>query len=85
MKVVTIRFKNQKEWLFLLNLLKRLQLSFEWSEEKPIVQPTSKPEPKPERDVISELFGSWPSDKNSDELAKSIRDARVNQTREIIL
>jgi hypothetical protein len=81
MKVVIIKLRNQKEWVFLSNLLKRLNLPFEWSEVK--MRTSKKQEPK--RDIISELFGSFPSDKTGDELAQSIRDARVNQKREISL
>ena len=80
MTTVILKLKNTKEVGFLLDLLNRLHISFEWREEK-----TAKPSPQLPNDIISELYGSWQSNLSSDELASSIRDARVNQTREIAL
>jgi hypothetical protein len=82
MKVITLKLKNNKEWHFLLNLLKRLQVPFEWKEE---ANQTVKNKVPQDKDIIAELFGSWQSDKSSDEIIQSINDARVNQTREINL
>ena len=78
MTTVILKIKNTKEINFLLDLLTRLHISFEWREE----EKTTKPLPK---DIISELYGSWDSNLSSDELASSIREARVNQSREISL
>ena len=36
MKVVTIKINNSKEWHFLKDLLVRLNINFDWREEKPI-------------------------------------------------
>jgi hypothetical protein len=72
MKIVTIKFENTSEWKFLLELLKRLNFRFEWKEETtPITKKTKKPE-----DLVSELFGSFPSDKTSDELVQEISRTR---------
>lgn len=81
MKIITLKLRNQSEWQFLLDLLRRLNVNFEWREEKE----GSENAPPPNADAISELFGSWPSDKSSDEVIESIQDARVSQTREIHL
>lgn len=81
MKIITIKLRNQNEWQFLLDLLRRLNINFEWREEKK----GSGKAPPPNTDAISALFGSWPSDKSSDEVIESILDARVSQTREIHL
>ena len=35
MKVVTIKINNTKEWHFLKDLLVRLNINFDWREEKP--------------------------------------------------
>jgi hypothetical protein len=80
MKSITIKFEDAKEWQFLLELLKRLNLSFDWKEEAIV-----KKAPMPPTDPVSLLFGSFPSDKSSDELVQSIYGARMNQTREINL
>lgn len=80
MKIITLKLHNQSEWQFLQDLLRRLNIRFEWKEEKKV-----SPSPASSRDIISELFGSWPSDKTSDELNKSLAEARVNQSREIAL
>jgi hypothetical protein len=80
MKTITIKFEDAKEWSFLLQLLKRLNLRFDWKEEVAV-----KKVPLPPTDPVSLLFGSFPSDKTSDELVQSIYAARVNQTREINL
>ncbi|MCF8247155.1 MAG: hypothetical protein K9J37_20180 [Saprospiraceae bacterium] len=82
MKVITIKFENTGEWHFLLELLKRLNIRFEWKEDTNI--PNQKKN-SPPSDAVSKLFGSFSSDKTSDELVKSIYDARVTQTREISL
>lgn len=81
MKVITIKFDNAGEWNFLLELMKRLNLHFEWKEEPVAVHKKD----HPHSDIVSKLFGSFPSDKSSDELVKSLYEARVNQTREISL
>lgn len=81
MKIITLKLRNQSEWQFLLDLLHRLNINFEWSEETKVTE--KKPGSNP--DAISELFGSWPSEKSSDELIESIMDARLSQTREIHL
>jgi hypothetical protein len=73
MKVVTIKFENTKEWHFL----------FEWKED--VMSQPKKNNPSPSSDVVSKLFGSFPSDKSSDEIVKLIYDARVNQIRGINL
>ena len=65
----------------LTELLKRLNLHFEWKEETVVLHKKAPSSP----DIVSNLFGSFPSDKSSDELVKSLYDARVNQTREISL
>ena len=80
MKTITIKFEDAKEWSFLLQLLKRLNLRFDWKDET-----AASPNPKPSADPISMLFGSFPSSMSSDELVQSIYAARVNQTREINL
>ena len=81
MTTVILKLRNNKEVNFLLDLLNRLHISFEWGEEK-----TVKPlPPEQNKDSIAELYGSWQSNLSSDELASSIRAARVNQTREIAL
>ncbi len=79
MKVITIKFNDAGEWNFLLELLKRLNFHFEWSEH------TVANKKKDYPDVVAKLFGSFPSDKSSDELVKMLYEARVNQTREISL
>jgi hypothetical protein len=71
MKSITIKFEDAKEWQFLLELLKRLKLRFDWKEEAIV-----KKAPMPLTDPISLLFGSFPSDKSSDELVQSIYNAR---------
>ena len=81
MTTVILKLKNNKEVNFLLDLLNRLHISFEWGEEK-IVKPLPSEQNK---DSIAELYGSWQSNLSSDEIASSIRAARVNQTREIAL
>lgn len=81
MKIITLKLRNQSEWQFLLDLLRRLNINFEWREEKKV----SEKAPPPNADAILELFGSWPSDKSSDEVIESILDARISQTREIHL
>lgn len=81
MKIITIKFNDANEWNFLLQLLKRLNLHFEWKEE---VAPAKKPEIS-SPDIVSQLYGSLPSNLTSDEFVKSLYDARVNQTREIRL
>ena len=78
MKVVTLKLKNQREWNFLRNILQRLNVSFEMLDVKPTI-------PTPQNDIVAELFGSWKSDESSDELIKTIQDARVNQQKEIDL
>ncbi len=72
MKVVTLKLKNQREWNFLKGLLQRLNVTFEMLDVKPTM-------PIPQNDSISELFGSWKSEESSDELIKTIYEARVNQ------
>ena len=72
MKVVTLKLKNQREWNFLKGLLQRLNVRFEMLDVKPTM-------PIPQNDSISELFGSWKSEESSDELIKTIYEARVNQ------
>lgn len=81
MKIITLKLRNQSEWQFLLDLLRRLNINFEWREE----DNASKKNMPPHQDPIAELFGSWPSDKSSDELVDSIMNARVSQTREVNL
>jgi hypothetical protein len=81
MKVITIKFNDSAEWRFLLDLLKRLHFNFEWKEESAVRKKQVDTSP----DLVSKLFGSYPSDKSSDELVNSLYDARVNQTREISL
>lgn len=81
MKIITLKLRNQNEWQFLLDLLRRLNINFEWREE----ENASKKNIPPDQDAIAELFDSWPSDKSSDELVESIMDARVSQTREVNL
>jgi len=81
MKIITLKLRNQREWQFLQDLLRRLNINFEWEEEKKV---SEKPPPQ-HGDDISDLFGSWLSDKTSDELIESIMSARVSQTREIQL
>ena len=78
MKVVTLKLKNQREWNFLRNILQRLNVSFEMLDVKPTI-------PTPQNDIVAELFGSWKSDESSDEIIKTIQDARVNQQKEIDL
>ncbi len=78
MKTIIIKFEDTKEWSFLLQLLKRLNLQFDWKEDVAV-----KNAPLPPTDPVSLLFGSFPSDKTSDELVQSIYAARVNHTREI--
>ena len=80
MKVITIKFDNAGEWNFLLELMKRLHINFEWKEESVV-----KNKAKPASDVVAMLFGSFPSDKSSDEFIQSLYVARINQTREIKL
>lgn len=80
MKTITIKFEDAKEWRFLLELLERLNLRFDWKEEVAV-----KKAPMPPTDPVSLLFGSFPSDKSSDELVQSIYSARMNHTREINL
>jgi hypothetical protein len=80
MKVVTLKLRSPSEWEFLSDLLRRLHISFEWKEET-----STRKNDLNGSDPITALYGSWPSDKSSDELAESIRSARVNQTREISL
>ena len=46
------------------------------------VKPTM---PIPQNDSISELFGSWKSEESSDELIKTIYEARVSQQNNIDL
>jgi hypothetical protein len=70
MKVITIRFNDQNELEFLLNLLNRLNFKFEWREEK-ILQKKVNDLTQP--DAIAELFGSWESDMSSDELNKMLK------------
>ena len=72
MKVVTLKLKNQREWNFLKGLLQRLNVRFEMLDFKPTT-------PISQNDAISELFGSWKSEESSDELIKTIYEARVNQ------
>jgi hypothetical protein len=81
MKIITLKLRNQSEWQFLLDLLRRLNINFEWREE----ENASKKNIPPHQDAIAELFGCWPSDKSSDELIESIMDARISQTREVTL
>ncbi len=80
MKVVTLKLRSHSEWEFVSDLLRRLHIRFEWKEE---ISTTKKN--LNGKDPIAALYGSWPSDKSSDELAEDIRAARVNQTREITL
>ena len=80
MAIITLRLKNQKEWAFLSDLLKRLNISFDRIEEKTA---TETPQMPSENDVIAQLYGSWTSDESADDIIKSLRDARVNQTRDI--
>ncbi|GAB4250660.1 MAG: hypothetical protein Kow0027_14180 [Saprospiraceae bacterium] len=81
MKVITIKFDNASDWRFLLELLKRLNIRFEWKEETD----SSKKKENPPSDLVDQLFGSFPSDLTSDEFVKTLYDARVNQTREVRL
>ena len=81
MKIITIKFDNASEWQFMLELLKSLNFRFEWK-EVPNIQ---KEKDKNGEDLVSKLFGSFPSDLSSDELVQSIYEARINQTREINL
>ncbi len=81
MKVIRLKLNSPSEWQFLMDLLRRLHISFEWQEEK--VMPVQNGLPL--EDTVAALFGSWPSDKSSDELVSNIMDARVNQSREINL
>lgn len=83
MKVITIKFENAGEWKFLLNLLRRLNLRFEWKEETVELPNDNKPDASP--DVVAKLFGSFHSELSPDEFVKSLYDARVNQAREINL
>ena len=78
MKVVTLKLKNQREWNFLRSLLQRLNVTFEILDVKPTT-------PIPQNDSISELFGSWKSEESSDELIKTIYEARVSQQNNIDL
>ena len=78
MKVVTLKLKNQREWNFLRSLLQRLNVTFEMLDVKPTM-------PIPQNDSISELFGSWKSEESSDELIKTIYEARVSQQNNIDL
>ena len=80
MKVVTLKLRSHSEWEFLSDLLRRLHIHFEWKEEIATTKKNLNGS-----DLITALYGSWPSDKSSDELAESIREARVNQTREVTL
>lgn len=81
MRVITLKLHSLSEWQFLLDLLRRLHISFEWEEEGGGGEKNG----HPSEDVITVLFGSWPSDKSSDELVSTIMDARINQSREISL
>ncbi len=36
MKIITLKLRNQSEWQFLLDLLRRLNIKFEWREEEKI-------------------------------------------------
>jgi hypothetical protein len=83
MKVITIKFENAREWKFLLDLVRRLNLRFEWKEETVELPKDKKPDTSP--DIVAKLFGSFHSELSPDELVKSLYDARVNQTREINL
>jgi hypothetical protein len=80
MKVVTLKLRSQTDWEFLSSLLRRLHIHFEWKEEV-----TTPKMDLNSDDPITNLFGSWPSDKSSDEIAAIISAARVNQTRKISL
>jgi hypothetical protein len=71
MKIITLTFNNNRDWHFLLDLLNRLKLSFEWREEKPV-----KPNDESDDDLISELAGSWESNLTPDEMVDSIYSAR---------
>ena len=53
MTVVTLKFNNKGDWNFLFDLLKRLNISFEWREEKPI-EPLPKVEPTTTSTPISD-------------------------------
>jgi hypothetical protein len=81
MKVITLKLKNNREWEFLHNLLKRLKVPFEWKE----ITPQKKGKQPSANNIIDELYGGWQSDKSSDEIIQSIYEARVNQLREIQL
>ena len=82
MRIITIQFTDKKEYQFVLNLLRRLNIKFVWREEKDSLVNS---DPNTNENIVKDLFGSWPSDKSSDELVKMIYEARVNQTREVNL
>lgn len=79
MQIITIQFNDKKESQFVMNLLRRLNIHFEWKEEKMPEASSLKPDP------VTELFGSWVSDKSSDEQVQSIYEARINQNRAVTL
>ena len=74
MKIITLKLQSHSEWEFISDLLRRLHIRFDWKEEKNLVKNDENG-----NDLITSLYGSWPSDKSSDELAESIRAGRVNQ------
>ena len=45
MKIITLKLRNQREWQFLQDLLRRLNINFEWEEEKKV---SEKPPPNME-------------------------------------
>jgi hypothetical protein len=70
MKVFTLKLNSHSEWTFLTDLLRRLNIQFELTEET-----TTPKTGKRNQDSIAELFGSWHSDKSSDEIIADIHNA----------
>jgi hypothetical protein len=82
-KVVSFSLQNQSEWEFIQNLLNRLSVTYETLDNKKITDQSE--DSKIEAALISEIYGSWPGDENSDETIQEIYNSRVNTSNEVTL
>jgi hypothetical protein len=58
MTVVTLTFNNKGDWNFLFDLLKRLNLPFEWREEKAVESPLLQGNAPSETPISDRLRGA---------------------------
>ena len=81
MTTIILKLKNKTDGRFVSDLLRRLNIAFEFVEERATNDITL----IKETDPITELFGSWESELSVEDHVKSIRAARFDNSREIIL